>query len=581
MAQRSRISTFLIELKRRRVFRVAAVYGGVAFVLFQIIDSIFEPLHIPEWIGSLIIVLLLLGFPLAVGLAWVFDITPEGIVRTAGRPTGKPGISNRTLIAVTILAVAFGIWGRWGGSAPKNEIRSIAVLALDNQMNDPGLQYFVDGMHDAIISALTRLPDLRVIGRTSVLGYRNNPKPIPQIGQELGVDAVIEGSVLLEGNNVRISAQLVGTQPERHLWANQFDRPLEDILQLYNDVATAIAEEIKITLTPEEAGRLTVSETVNPEAHLAYLKGQHHRRKVSVEGIQKALQYFNEAIAIDPTYALAYVGLANTYRSATGWMFSTQEAGPKAQAALKMATKLGPGYAEVHTALASYKLNFEWDWQGAEQEFLAASAIDKMNGLGSFAHFLSLMGRHDEALQKANQALKADPLSVPIITTVAKAYINARQFQRAEELLNNALELEQDAFVPHLDLARIYVSSGYPKKAVKQLQVLRSFEDGSDFMGWHGHAYGVASDSIQAEAFLKSLMEFIDRGDPNNFHTSPLIIAWVYIGLDQLEAAIDWLDKAYTLRTNWLYEIKVDPIYDPLRSHPRFQELLAKMNFPD
>lgn len=448
-------------------------------------------------------------------------------------------------------------------------------------MNDPEQQYFVDGMHEAMITALSKVPELRIIGRTSVMGYRDNPKSIPEIGQELGVDAVVEGSILREGNIVRITVQLLGTRPERHLWTNQFDRPLEGILQLHNDVAQAIAAEIKGTLTPDEVGRLTTSETVNPDAHLAYLKGRHHRRKDSIEGTKKALEYFDEAIAIDPTYALAYAGLARTYLNTTGWLYSKLESGPKAQAALKLAAKHGPGYAEVHTTLAIYKQSFEWDWRGAEQEYLASSEIDKMNGLGSFAIFLSLMGRHDEALQKANQALQTDPLSVQTITAVAKTYYYARQFQRAEELYNNALELEQDDLVAHLDLANIYIANGYPKKAVKEYQILRAIEDGSDFMGYNGYAYGVAGDSVEAKALLGSLTEFIDTGNQKNLYTSPVHIAWVYIGLGQLEAAMDWLDKAYAQRSIMLIRIKVDPMYDRLRSHPRFQELLAKMNFPD
>ncbi len=580
------LADLLAELKRRRVFRVAVVYAGVAFIIIQLVDGIFDIMGTPPWVGQVVVVLLVLGFPIAVGLAWAFDITEKGVVKTPPkgeavetRDSPRIVIGNKILAIVAVLAIAVAIWSWWG--RPAGPITSIAVLPLTNLMNDPDQEYFVDGMHEAMITALSKIPELRVIGRTSVMGYRENPKPIPEIGRELGVDAVVEGSILREGNNVRITAQLVGTRPERHIWANQFDRTLEGILQLHNDVAKAIAEEIKVTLTPEEAGRLTISETVNPEAHLAYLKGRHHQRKASLEGTKKALEYFNEAIAIDPTYALAYAGLAETYRGATGWLYSPLESGPKAQAALKLATKHGPGYAEVHSALANYKLNFEWDWRGAEQEYLASSEIDKMSGLGRFAGFLSLMGRHDEALPKANQALQADPLSVPTITTVAHIYFYARQFQRAEELCNNALELEQDDLIAHLVLASIYVASGYPKKAVKEFQILRAIEEGSDFMGYHGHAYSVAGDSVQAEALLGSLMEFIDTGIQNNLHTTPLHVAWVHIGLGQLATAMDWLDKAYALRSNMLNRIKVDPIYDPLRSHPRFQELLAKMNFPD
>ncbi|MEE9161523.1 MAG: hypothetical protein V3U35_01005, partial [Candidatus Neomarinimicrobiota bacterium] len=307
-----KLATFFAELKRRRVFRVAAFYGGIAFVIVQIIDGTFELMGIPAWVGRLVVVLLGLGFPVAMGLAWVFDITPEGIVRTGrfaadtrgqgkSQPgSGRPLTSNRALIVVAVLAVAFGVWSRWGGGdGTSGQIRSIAVLPLENLMGDSEQDYFVDGMHEALTTELSRISALRVIGRTSTMSYKANPKPIPEIAAELNVDAVIEGSVMRDGDMVRITVQLVATRPERHLWVNDYERSMVKILALQKDVAAAIAEEIKITLTPEEAGRLTITETVNPEAYEHYLKGLYFWNKRTGDDILKAKEYFEKAIDLD------------------------------------------------------------------------------------------------------------------------------------------------------------------------------------------------------------------------------------------------------------------------------------------
>lgn len=252
MAQKQRISGFVEELRRRRVFLVAAFYGGIAFVIVQIIDGTFEVMGIPAWVSRLMIIFLAIGFPVATGLAWIFDITPEGIVRTEGRSTGKPGTSNRTLIAVTIIAIAFGIWGRWGGK-PTTGLRykSIAVLLFDNLNNDPEQDFFSDGMTDRIIIQLHKFGDLKVIGRTSVMQYRGTTKRLNTIGKELGVQTLLEGSVQRAGDRITITAQLIDVRTEGHLWAETYDRHITDIFDIQIEVALAIAQALKATLTPE------------------------------------------------------------------------------------------------------------------------------------------------------------------------------------------------------------------------------------------------------------------------------------------------------------------------------------------
>ncbi|MEE9161591.1 MAG: hypothetical protein V3U35_01350, partial [Candidatus Neomarinimicrobiota bacterium] len=428
MPQQSRLSIFIAELKRRRVFRVAAVYGGVAFVLVQIIDGTFEVMGIPAWISRLAIVLLALGLPLAVGLAWVFDITPEGIVRTdrasiaggdvtlsqsKGGTSGKPLTSNRALIVIAVLAVAFGVWSRWGGSE-ETGIRSIAVLPLANLMGDAEQDYFVDGMHEALIGTLSRIEALKVISRTSTLGYRNTRKRMPEIARELGVDAIIEGSVLRAGDRVRITAQLIHGRSDEHLWSANYERPLDDILALQNEVATAIAEEIEVTMTPGERARLAESRKISPKAHEHYLKGLHHWNKRTEEGFYQALEHFQASVDADPGYAPAYAGLALTHELFGEYQFMTASASyPQAIANAEEALRLDPNLAEAHTALAAARLYYYYDWERAETGYHKAIALNPgyataYQWLGELNNFL---GRHEDALTNIDKALSIDPLS--------------------------------------------------------------------------------------------------------------------------------------------------------------------------
>ncbi len=356
----SPLSNLITELRRRRVFRVAAFYGGIAFVIVQIIDGTFDLMGVPAWVGRMMVVLLALGFPVSMILAWVFDITSEGIVRTKSPSTGsgrpekqapRPIIGNTVLGIVAVLAIAVAVWSWRGRPSSAEAITSIAVLPLVNLMNDPDQDYFVDGMHEALTAELSKISALRVIGRTSTMSYKANPKPIPEIAAELDVDAVIEGSVLLAGDEVRITAQLVATRPERHLWAADYVRDMEKVLVLHKEVAQAIANEIKVTLTPNEDAQLASTRPVDPEAYKAYLKGRHFLQRLSEEDLNRAINHFNQALNIDPNFAPAYAGIAATYLNLAVAYLPPSEAYPKAKEAAVKAIQLDENLAEAHLIL--------------------------------------------------------------------------------------------------------------------------------------------------------------------------------------------------------------------------------------
>ena len=586
--QQSRVSTFVSELRRRRVFRVAAFYGGIAFVIVQIIDGTFEVMGIPAWVSRLMITLLALGFPVAMALAWVFDITPEGIVRTdrasidserKGKvlpSSGKPLTSNRALIVVAVVAVAFGVWSRWGDDGTTGLIRSIAVLPLVNLMNDPDQDYFVDGMHEALTAELSRISALRVIGRTSTMSYKANPKPISEIAAELNVDAVIEGSVLRDGDRVRITVQLVATRPERHLWSDSYDRDLRDILELHSDVARAIAQEIKVALTPEEEARLAKSKAVHPEAYQAYLLGMYHGHQFDLPGIEKGIEYLMEATIIDPDYGDAFSGLAWHY-IVLGLGHGNSGKRPldmyrKAKQAAERGLELNQNSAFSQRVMAFIRYVFEFDWAGAEALYQMALELNPSPLAGTYGLFLSALGRHAEAVEVVERSLKHNPLSPISHIDAAIIYLRNQDFSSAERAYRRALELD-DKFPP----AQIFEVDMFTARGDFQ-GALNSIEDKNELVDSSTHAYLLGRTGRTAQAG-EILAEFLERRDTE--YVSAMDIARIYSGLEDWDNAVTWLSTAIDERAYWIAGLPADITFSDMHGTQRFKDLLRKMNFPE
>ena len=579
----SRLAAFVAELKRRRVFRVAVVYAGVAFIIFQIVDATFEPLRLPDWLSTAVVVLLLIGFPIAVALAWAFDITEKGVVRTAKEPAEAKAsrrvlIGNKTLAIVAAVAVAVAVWSYLSKGDQPGPINAIAVLPLENLMGDPDQDYFVDGMHEALTAELSKISALRVIGRTSTMSYKANPKPIPEIAAELNVDAVIEGSVLRDGNLVRITAQLVATRPERHLWTDNYTRDLRDILALQSEVARAIAREIKITLTPKEEARLVSTRPVNPEAYDAYLNGRYFWNKRTSEGIKKAIAYFEQAISESPDYALAYAGLADAYLIAEVYGFLPSEGThPRARAAATKAIEIDNMLAEAHCSLAWIMATYDWNWKEAEMEFKYAIELNPSyaNAPHWYAVLLSGLGRHEEAIVQVKRAQKLDPLSLIINDDVGWVLFLARKYDQAIKQYQKTLNMDPN-FLPALhEIGLVYEQKGMFEKAISAFQKMASLS-GDEWNASLAHAYALSGNGNQARKILAELIKLSQEE-----YVPPYEIATVYIGLEEKDEAFSWLENAYNERASLLLWINVHPRFDLLRSDPRFQDLLRRMNFPE
>jgi serine/threonine protein kinase/TolB-like protein/Tfp pilus assembly protein PilF len=398
------------------------------------------------------------------------------LIRVRGE-LGRRWIRRAALAAVLLLALLVGFGWRFGWLRPgvrNGQVRSIVVLPLANLSGDPEQEYFADGMTEQLTTDLGQISALRVISRTSAMHYKGaNKKLLPEIARELDVDVVVEGSVERAGNQVRITAQLIEAPTDRHLWAKSYERDLRDVLGLQDDVAQAIASEVRIKLTPQEQARLIAAHPVNVEAHDDYLKGRFFWNQRTPEGLKKAIQYFRQALERDPKYAAAYAGIADAYYLLPGISdLPPGEAWPKAREAAQKALELDDTLAEAHTSLASIKCYQDWDWDGAGLEFRRAIELDPNYPAAHlwYGRYLAALGRHDEAIAEMKHALENDPFSSGISGNLAMAYYLARRDGQAIEQGLKALEIGPNSFDTHLVLGSAYREEGSYREAIVELQ---------------------------------------------------------------------------------------------------------------
>lgn len=472
-----------------------------------------------------------------------------------------------------------GLRERMWGPAATPHIKSLAVLPLDNFSQDPSQDYFADGMTEVLIADLSQISGLRVISRTSVMQYKGARKPLPQIARELNVDSVVEGSVLSSGGRVRVTAQLIYAPADRHLWAKSYDRDLSDVLQLQSEVARSIADEIRITLTPQEELRLASAPRVNPEAQDAYLRGKYYWDKGTTEDLKKCFDYFEQALEKDPRYAPAYVGLANYYSVLPFYTSSTpDEVFPKAKAAVAKAIELDDTLAEAHAAQAYIKTYYDWDWRTGEGEFRRALALDPNDAdtYHMFSRFLASLGRIDEALAEVNHAKELDPMSLVIKANVGVIYYFGRRYDQAIEVLNRLLEEKPDFRIAQWGLGLVYEQKGLYQQAIAEFEKAGGLEKGdANTVSSLGHVYAVAGNRKSAQEALDKLKNSTSLGI-----LAPYELAVVYAGLGQKDQAFESLDKGRRERSTLLTYVKVDPRFENLRSDPRFQDLIRRMGFP-
>ena len=492
-----------------------------------------------------------------------------------GEPPAKtaPRIPRRLILALGGLAAAIAIlYGGYQFWFAKPGVRSIAVLPLENLSGDPNQEYFADGITDELTADLGQVSALRVISRTSAMTYKNTKKTLPEIARELAVDVVVEGSVLREGNEVRVTAQLINARTDEHMWAENYVRDLTSVLALQGEVAQTIADEISISVTPQEQARLARPRSVDREAQDLYLLGVHF---LNSGDPRNANGYLQQAIDEDPKYAPAYAGLANSYGwlGEAGWM-PYYDAFPKQKAAASRAIEIDEALPEGHAEFAAAVLNLDWDWATCDKELKRALELNPSSASthAAYAAYLMRVGKLDEAMDELKRYLELDPVSSRSYMSAGFIYYFARRYDEALAHIQKAIALEDNPVETVFPLGAIYVEKGMYERAIKEFEKL---EGQPHAIGHAGNAYARMGRHEEARAAIDKLQEHVEKEGVGRYE-----IALIYAALGEKDAAFAWLEKSFEAHDKGLTYLRIDPCLDPLRSDERFADLVRRVGFP-
>jgi TolB-like protein/DNA-binding winged helix-turn-helix (wHTH) protein/Flp pilus assembly protein TadD len=504
-----------------------------------------------------------------------------GVVGASAKPKRRLPSLAWKILAFVLLAViaAFAALKINSRNRPTSAIHSLAVLPLESLSNDASQDYFADGMTDELISDLGQISALRVISRTSVMAYKHVRKPLPQIARELNVDAIVEGTVLRSGDQVRITVQLIDAAADKHLWSQSYEGEFKDTLALQNQVARAVADQIRINLNPQEQAALKSAKVVNPEAYESYLKGRYFWNKRTPDSLRAALAYFNQAIDEDPTYAQAYSGLADTYALLGDWQYGVmtpKEALPRAKAAAIKALELDSTLSEAHNSLAFCFDVFDWDLESAGKEF--QRAIELKPGYATAHHWyawhLSLLGRYDEALEEMRKAKSLDPLSLIINADLAELLGIAHFYDESIVQSRKTIEMDPNFALAHNQLGQAYLQKQMNAEAIAELQKAVELSAGSPTcIANLARAYAASGRTSEAVKLLSDLKQHSNGG-----YSDAAEVSMVYAALGDKDQAMRWLEIGYEQRFN--PGVLLRPGFDSLRADPRFKDLVHRIGFP-
>lgn len=583
------------------MFRVAAVYGGSAFVVLQVVDVVAEGLALSPLALQVVTVLILAGFPIALGLAWAFEVTPDGVRRTdpaaqeaideiAGLPRTRRWLSGALGLLGGIAIATAGWWAlgpRPAGQDPSGEVSpvpasearafraSLAVLPFVNRSDDPANEYFTDGVHDDILAELSRLEDLKLISRTSVMRYRGSEASIREIGQELGVATVLEGSVQRLGERVRITAQLIDAATDNHLWAQTYDQELTaaNVFAIQTDVARKIASALEARLVGDAPKAVRGPPTESLEAYDRLTEARFLLATRDAANMLRAVDLYREAIALDSTYALAHAGLAEAHLILFSWnSLSLEEVRQVVEPSLQRALALNPELGEAYALRGLYYRNLG-RFEESEASFLRAAEL--VPGHAHTHHWFGILlfelGRFDESRAELRLALALDPLSRIINTNVGVGEFFARNYETAVAQYLRALDRFPDFDYTWIQLSDAYSLSGRHEEAIRAAR--RSLELTPGDKNWTptlAHHLALAGDEQEARRILDSLGPDSD----------PTRIAIAHVALGDRDEAFRWLERAFEVSSPFISELR-DPRYDPIRDDPRFQDMLQRANLVD
>jgi TolB-like protein len=584
---------FFAELKRRNVYKVAIAYGAVAWLLTEIATQVFPFFEIPNWVVRLVVLVVIAGFPIAVVVAWAFELTPEGLKRTeiadAEYPLGRSPKRAWIYIVIIAGAISIGVFllGRYtarraeGGGPGASSLteKSIAVLPFDNLSRDPDNAYFAEGVQDEILTRLAKVADLKVISRTSTQKYKSAPDNLREIAKQLAVANILEGSVQKAADQVRVTVQLINAATDAHLWAETYDRKLNDIFAVESEIAKTIADTLQAKLTGLEKRAIAAQPTDDTEAHEFYLRGRYFWNKRTGPDLQRAIDYFKQAIGKDPNFALAYAGLADSYVLLSVYSAgSPQDSLPSAKAAAKKAVELDDTLAEAHTSLGQILLFYDLDFANSTKEFERATTL---NPNYATAHHwygsgppLSL-GEFDRAIAELERARQLDPLSVIINADLGVGLYTARRYDEAIAQLRKTIEMDPRFYYAHWHLGIALELKGELRHALSEYKKAAELDDDPVVLGLIAHAYGKLGERDKALGLLAQLQQLAAHR-----YVPFATFAGIYMALGEKDKAIDYLERAYREHGGTeISGVKVDPMLDPLRGDPRFEALVARI-FP-
>jgi serine/threonine-protein kinase len=472
------------------------------------------------------------------------------------------------------LLILFLVAGLYFFTGRAKAIDSAAVLPFVNVSGDPNTEYLGDGITESLINGLSQLSNLKVMSRSAVFRYKGS-EDVQKVGRDLGVRAVLTGRIVQRGDDLAISVALVNAQDNSHIWGERYNRKLADLLAIQEEIAREISEKLRLRLSGEEQKRLAKRYTENSDAYQAYLTGRYHLNKYDNEGVQKGIEHFKKAIAIDPNYALAYAGIAEAYCWATGAYLSPMEAMPKAKEAAMKALEIDDAIVEAHTSLGMVRLWYEWDWVGAEIAFKRAIALNPGYAPAHnwYAEYLVDMGRFDEGLTELKRAQQLDPVALNINAQSAWALYMARRYDQALAAFKKILDMDPNYASAHFWLGQAFVQKQMHEEAIAEFQKARSLDDSPVSLALLGHAYAASGKRSEALKVLDELNELSGKGS----YVSPYWMAALYTTLGEKDQALNALHKEYEDRNATLPYLKIDPLFDGLRAEPRFIALLKKV----
>jgi TolB-like protein/Tfp pilus assembly protein PilF len=583
-----KIDNFFSELKRRNVYKVAVAYAIVGWLLVQIATQVFPFLEIPNWVVRLVIALVVIGFPIALVIAWAFEATPEGIKRTEVADAMPPTTGKKRHAWIYIAAIGAAIsvalffLGRYTMRttiAPLSgpPAKSIAVLPFDNLSRDPDNTYFAEGVQDEILTRLAKVADLKVISRTSTQRFKSAPSDLREIAKQLGVANILEGSVQKANDQVRVNVQLINALTDAHLWAEIYDRKLTDIFAAESDIAKTIAETLQAKLSGSEKTAISKAPTSNPEAYELYLKGRFFWNKRTGADLRKGVDYFNQAIAKDPNYALAYCGLADSYLLLSAYgAAAPKDSVPHAKAAVKRALELDDTLAEAHASSARILSGFDFDSQRAIAEFERAL---QLNPNYATAHHwfaagpLLALARFDQSIAEAKRSIELDPLSMINNADFGNDLYFARRYDEAIAQLRKTIEMEPHSYLAHYYLGQALQLKGQVSEAIAEYRKAVELDDDPFALALLGQSYARTGRRDEANKILAQLNQ-----ETKERYVSAYGVGLVFLGMGDKNRAMDELERAYREGDGVdVYNIRIDPMLDDLRGDPRFEALAEKI----